>query len=397
MWRPRTYGEALAAIGALEEASDLDFKRDLAANPKDLAKDAAAMSIDGGVILIGMDEVNGLATQATPIPLKGAAERLSQIISSRVRPPLHFELEALTKTRGDSNGLLVLEVPPSPWAPHMVENRFPARAETTTRYLEEPELERLYDRRRSMLHLADERDPMDEFTWPPDAGNSSYRGIGRMRLQILPLNEARHPAAPWLSRPLAESVRAAAGELVPVQIDVHLQPNTFDWLVNWTPLGSTGWKAGYVAEDVERLKDNVFVAAALRYSSGFSFVTTRPLLTESGIGFCAFEHQWASELMGQLAFAGHFFSKTATAGILRCGVRIEGLDGSVSFHASRGRTAHDNMPKVADTEYAATGLFRSWDLATSPGPAAKELLDPFFASFIAENYDVVGRLKVGGA
>jgi predicted HTH transcriptional regulator len=138
VWRPRSYADVLAAVGALEEAPDLVLLGDLAVNPKDLAKDAAAMSIDGGVIVIGVDETNGVASNATPIPLKGAPEKLAQVITSRVRPPLHFEIESLTKNQGDPDGFLVLEVPPSPWAPHMVENRFPARAGTTTRYLEEP-------------------------------------------------------------------------------------------------------------------------------------------------------------------------------------------------------------------------------------------------------------------
>jgi hypothetical protein len=185
--------------------------------------------------------------------------------------------------------------------------------------------------------------------------------------------------------------------LVPGYIDLHLQPKTFDWLADWHPLGSTGWTAGNASDDFGRLSDNIFVAAALRYTSGISFLTTIPVTTESGDGFCAYEHLWAAELMGQLALSGSFFSASPGAAILACGLRIDGLEGAVAFHATHGRFTAENLAKVQDSEYAASGLFSGRDLSSDPRAAAKQLLDPLFASFVSEGYDVVQRLRAGGA
>ena len=73
--------EHLAQNGLLEESHGLDLKRELgsgnAAN-KDLAKDIAAFSLDGGTILIGVDEDTS-PPGLWPVPIHGLAERIEQI------------------------------------------------------------------------------------------------------------------------------------------------------------------------------------------------------------------------------------------------------------------------------------------------------------------------------
>jgi len=55
MWRPTEWSEIEALIGYAEETAGLDFKRELPSNGE-LAKDVAAMTVNGGIVVIGVDE-----------------------------------------------------------------------------------------------------------------------------------------------------------------------------------------------------------------------------------------------------------------------------------------------------------------------------------------------------
>lgn len=166
MWRPKTYQDVERAVGELSESAVLDFKRDVSGSVKDFAKDAAAMSIEGGVIVVGVDEAGGEATAVNPIPLDGTPERIQQVIDSRVRPPLAVEIEAIRESAGDADGFVVVTVPASSLAPHMVETRLPARSGATTRWMDEAEVDRLYQRRSAMLAQTMDVTRLSGFTWP---------------------------------------------------------------------------------------------------------------------------------------------------------------------------------------------------------------------------------------
>jgi hypothetical protein len=89
-WQPTTLAEVQTAIdnGLLEESHFLDLKRELSSAQsatRDIAKDIAAFAIDGGLILIGVDE--GPPVTINPIPLDGLAERVEQIGLMAVTEP----------------------------------------------------------------------------------------------------------------------------------------------------------------------------------------------------------------------------------------------------------------------------------------------------------------------
>jgi len=88
MWLPRTYADVANAIGVLSEGPDLDFKlsHTSPADLRGLAKDVAAMSLEGGVIIIGVDEIGGEATAILPFPIGNRPEQIQQVIDARVRP-----------------------------------------------------------------------------------------------------------------------------------------------------------------------------------------------------------------------------------------------------------------------------------------------------------------------
>lgn len=154
---PRTEEDLqrLAENGLLEESHWLDLKRELgsgnAAN-KDLAKDIAAFSLDGGKIFIGVDEDTS-PPRLWPIPLQGVAERLEQIARMRVDEPVQIRTTLINSTSQDGHGFVVVHVPQSVRAPHMADGRYYGRGDKTNRVLQNTEVVRLLDQR-----LADRRD-----------------------------------------------------------------------------------------------------------------------------------------------------------------------------------------------------------------------------------------------
>ena len=89
MWRPSSYEDVERAIGVLKETATLDFKKALSKGQGalDLAKDCAAMAIEGGSIVVGVAE-DGAARAASlePIELAGAPERVQQVVDANVYP-----------------------------------------------------------------------------------------------------------------------------------------------------------------------------------------------------------------------------------------------------------------------------------------------------------------------
>jgi hypothetical protein len=83
----------------LDESHTLELKGELppgeAAN-KELAKDLAQFTPDGGTLIIGIEEGNVTTPPSlTPIDLAGLAERIEEVAAKRVDPPLHVRIQTL--------------------------------------------------------------------------------------------------------------------------------------------------------------------------------------------------------------------------------------------------------------------------------------------------------------
>jgi len=164
--------DVLTAIdnGVLDESHYLDLKREAksssAAN-KETARDLASFAVDGGTLIIGIGETEG-GIERSPQPLAGLAERLEQIAAMAVDPPLNVLTRAIATEADPAHGYLIVHVPASPEAPHMVDNRYLARGDKTKRYLTDPEVLRLHQRRLTatvdglkLLDVEFVRDPFD--------------------------------------------------------------------------------------------------------------------------------------------------------------------------------------------------------------------------------------------
>jgi hypothetical protein len=151
---------SMVARGLLDEGHAIELKRELppgtAAN-KELAKDLAQFTIDGGVLVIGVDEGDKTTPPSlTPVDLAGLPERIEEVAANRIDPPLHVRVETIPAAGQPGKGYLLVIVPPTPSKIHMVDGRYWARGERTRYLLADAEVQRYHQ-----LALQGQRDAAD--------------------------------------------------------------------------------------------------------------------------------------------------------------------------------------------------------------------------------------------
>lgn len=152
---PRTAIELESAIeqGLLVEGLNFDAKADLSPGPKGntrLAIDLAAMAVSGGLIAVGVAEQrDGERRRLVPrrVVTAGYRERVSQVGLSRVDPPVFTTTIELPGEGDDRRGYLLILVPPSPDAPHMVDGQYRGRGDTTNYVLGDADVRRIQAQR----------------------------------------------------------------------------------------------------------------------------------------------------------------------------------------------------------------------------------------------------------
>lgn len=141
----------------IEESTKLEFKAEIDANNKEIAKNVSAMAnAEGGIIIygLGQDEKgrakfsNGMSKE------KRSQERFQQIIDSNIHPPLDVRIFSIS-ARNESDEILedreflVVKIPQSFYHIHQVEStgRFYIRSNNTIRRMNEAEIEIKYEMR----------------------------------------------------------------------------------------------------------------------------------------------------------------------------------------------------------------------------------------------------------
>ncbi len=148
-WEPRSEAELHVAIasGLLEENHFLDLKREVPSGKSgnaELARDLVQFAIDGGAVLIGVDEKGGPSDEPalTPTPLKGLAERIEQIARSTPDPPLEVTCRVIQSDADPTLGYVLVRVPISRVGLHMVNHVYFGRGDKTKYRLSDPEVRR---------------------------------------------------------------------------------------------------------------------------------------------------------------------------------------------------------------------------------------------------------------
>lgn len=160
-WYPTTEKEIRDAIagGLLRETHHFDVKREIGSTDgerKNIARHAASLAIDGGALLIGVEELKQehswrLASQQ----LDGLSERVEQVVAQLVDPPLYVSVTEIQSEADPALGYLVLHIDESPLAPHMVEGVYYGRGERTRTRLSDAEVVRFHARREPIERIAE--------------------------------------------------------------------------------------------------------------------------------------------------------------------------------------------------------------------------------------------------
>jgi hypothetical protein len=391
MWRPQSWSEIEGLIGQAEESAYLDFKRKLSGDGRELAKDIAAMTVDGGVLLYGIDEEKpgGLAGAIIKVALKGQEERLRQIANSTIHPAPAFEVIYMREAPADPDGVIAVVVPPSPLAPHAVGERFPRRDGTTTKYLSEPEIDRLYRLRRHAASAGSE--PLELLSAAahlPGIEDDGERGMG-MHLGVVRVagrlsGDARHPDDPWLQDSLAAAAREADPQLqARPSAD---RPFLLGYLQRrgWRPDGVEGWVAGLVKNDAATLWRTNTVAGVLRYPSHILLQVTMPLaLSVEGESLdydCAYEWMVVRETVAALAFIGSWFAGFPAAGGCQVAVGLRGFSEAVPYAATRAEPGMDaGLYEPAPDSMADATNTSAIELTESPDAVGRRLIERWVA------------------
>jgi hypothetical protein len=155
-WSPSTEAELITALedGRLDEGPHLDFKRELPRGKKanlELARDLAMFANDGGRIVIGVAEPEPGQYSATGVELAGLRERVEQVATTRLEPPLHVAVSSIQGPPEPARGYAIVRVPASASAPHMVDGRYYGRAGTTRFVLSDAQVRALIASRQAAV------------------------------------------------------------------------------------------------------------------------------------------------------------------------------------------------------------------------------------------------------
>jgi hypothetical protein len=137
--------------GLLEEDHHTELKREIPSGKganKELGRDLASLAVDGGVLYVGVDEgVEGQPPSLHAVELPGLPERVDQVARSVIKPPLGLAVRTIATSASPGHGYVVVTVPPSGDAPHMVDGRYWGRGARTKESLADAQVRDILERR----------------------------------------------------------------------------------------------------------------------------------------------------------------------------------------------------------------------------------------------------------
>ncbi|MFY9299921.1 MAG: ATP-binding protein [Candidatus Nitrosotenuis sp.] len=107
------------------ETLNLEYKKEISSDPKEVAKDISSFAnAEGGIIIYGVEEENGRAKSSIGIEIGQNSERIQQIISSSTAPMVPIELVNISiankKKQKPTHEFIIVKIPKSPFMIHQV-------------------------------------------------------------------------------------------------------------------------------------------------------------------------------------------------------------------------------------------------------------------------------------
>ena len=381
MWIPDTEQEIMAVVtsGTLEETSIFDAKREVSAKSPEIAKDVAAMANDGGVIIYGIDEdEHGRPAVLSPVLLAGQRERIASIVQTAIAEPPAVTISTIPTAADPSHGYIVVMVPPSERAPHMVvvkgENRYYGRGAAGNVPLTEGEVARLYERRRQWdvdrnLLLQSEID---------QAPLQPRPGFAYLHIIVRPVIGDDSLAGKALRS--GQTVQGVLHELVDQISQPQVYPRSYDpdWYApnRWVRRVEGFFTWLHDPGDLNQ-PDAPGHALSLQIDfNGTGHLFCGRAAEQAEKSFFFFPPIVAGNAVRLLALLGQLYSRARYIGQVDAGVAIIGLRGSVPY--TRNLFPRHFATVYDRDEYRKTGRFSAALLRDDLISVARQLLMPLF-------------------
>jgi hypothetical protein len=181
-WIPSSWDDVVsaAAAGVLDETHWVELKREIPRSSRpanlELAKDLASLAVDGGLLVVGVADNGGRAGAVVGAELGGLAQRIDQVARDRIHPPLMVMPRELPHPTDDGRGCVLVSVPASPGAPHMVDGLYWGRSSTGKRVLTDSDVRRILELRQpdTEAFLVDLRSMVDDDPFPAGERTQSH-------------------------------------------------------------------------------------------------------------------------------------------------------------------------------------------------------------------------------
>lgn len=390
-WIPQSETELLAAIksGNATENRHLDFKQDIGdsdSSRKETARDLASFALYGGVLIIGVSEPISGRFELSPVPLVDASERVEQIAATRPEPTIHVRTTQIPSAGDAALGYLVVEIPASPSAPHMVDGRYWGRAERTKRQLSDREVVRLHSQ------LEDEssrvRDALDEEVLREPLPQIQ----SRMFLVAVPLHadegmgrafiRGEHSRMRSFSEAAESSVPSSVITASPIPSELH------STVRRARGIARTNLAEGRIvgdhhfaryAADIEVQK----TGSVRLLVSGTTDIGTVPRIPEpTTLAITQIPVAWTFRLVG---YASRIAQDTGYRGSWGFGIRMGGLEGARAWTDDRRAYA---LPVYEESHYEGVSVASLREAENSPGVVVERLVgDLLHGLGVADCYD----------
>jgi hypothetical protein len=386
MWLPASADEVVQALktASLEETHTFDGKRALSVKNLDTAIDVCAMTVDGGSLLYGAGEdQNKRLTVDAPFVLAGVPERIDQIVQTSIAEPPTIQIRALPLDYDPSRGYVLVAVPPSPRAPHMViaggAMLYYGRGATGNRVLTEAEIAGLYARREQWgidrdSHLA--RVVADAPNIP-----SAPSPIGFMHAFVRPIGfDSTFLRREWKSNQtgfLAAMRTTALTRALPNQ---HYTPDLTNFQ-SWGIDGGAGVSVGSVSDATVALRMTIGHDGEARLFS----TCARKIDQPDGAGtYAILEHAIAGNLARFLAAIGAVYEKAGFIGSVDVGVALTGILGGVSMTNINSAWLDRRYPHES---FENTTRVLANELVSGPDEVARQLLRTFNDGVVGMHFE----------
>jgi len=342
-WTPTSLDDVrtLIADGTLKEGHWLDAKADLAKTTgakEELARDLASFANDGGALLVGVREDKATETfSVDPIDLAGLPELVDQVARTRADPPLFTVCHPLVDPEIPGRGVLLVVIPPSASAPHMVDGRYHGRSDTTKYRMSDTEVARRHAVRTAQQVTANQLIDAEIARDPVPAGD---RQLGHLYLVAQPLASPPDLATALIGSNELSEVVSSVTSRVTHQTEVnwgyllHRQARA-----NGAGFGSYGmlgrqFRPGFPdVREADVLDLEVDDDGRLALFAGGITRSGRAVLADSDL--MMIRDQMVTELTNSfVTFAGLLGARTGYAGGWLLAVGLTGLNGKTSARAN---------------------------------------------------------------